>query len=145
MLHQTFGDPCLPVNHRGIILFTGLDLLAAIHRRCARRAWQVGTGIRTFCLWTGCINAYDRFLTSLKVFFPLICAERGQVHTSHNVLCSSAAEEPHQQLAIETLDELDWCLEQLETLKTRHSVSEMASNKVVRKPWVMNTHTHTHT
>lgn len=39
-------------------------------------------------------------------------------------------EEPHQQLAIETLDELDWCLEQLETLKTRHSVSEMASNKV---------------
>ncbi|KAM9349060.1 3',5'-cyclic-AMP phosphodiesterase 4C isoform 4-T4 [Symphorus nematophorus] len=41
-------------------------------------------------------------------------------------------EEPHQQLAIETLDELDWCLEQLETLKTRHSVSEMASNKFKR-------------
>uniref|UniRef100_A0A3P9B490 Phosphodiesterase n=1 Tax=Maylandia zebra TaxID=106582 RepID=A0A3P9B490_9CICH len=40
--------------------------------------------------------------------------------------------EPHQQLAIETLDELDWCLEQLETLKTRHSVSEMASNKFKR-------------
>uniref|UniRef100_A0A7N6AZ83 Phosphodiesterase n=1 Tax=Anabas testudineus TaxID=64144 RepID=A0A7N6AZ83_ANATE len=36
------------------------------------------------------------------------------------------------QLAIETLDELDWCLEQLETLKTRHSVSEMASNKFKR-------------
>ncbi|MEQ2173279.1 cAMP-specific 3',5'-cyclic phosphodiesterase 4D, partial [Goodea atripinnis] len=43
---------------------------------------------------------------------------------------TSLAEEPHQQLAMETLDELDWCLEQLETLKTRHSVSEMASNKV---------------
>uniref|UniRef100_A0A669DHJ7 Phosphodiesterase n=1 Tax=Oreochromis niloticus TaxID=8128 RepID=A0A669DHJ7_ORENI len=42
------------------------------------------------------------------------------------------AKEPHQQLAIETLDELDWCLEQLETLKTRHSVSEMASNKFKR-------------
>lgn len=40
------------------------------------------------------------------------------------------AEEPFQKLAVETLDELDWCLEQLETLKTRHSVSEMASNKV---------------
>ncbi len=39
-------------------------------------------------------------------------------------------EEPFQKLAVETLDELDWCLEQLETLKTRHSVSEMASNKV---------------
>lgn len=51
---------------------------------------------------------------------------------SHNTsLCLSGTEEPHQQLAIETLDELDWCLEQLETLKTRHSVSEMASNKVI--------------
>ncbi|KFZ61202.1 cAMP-specific 3',5'-cyclic phosphodiesterase 4D, partial [Antrostomus carolinensis] len=28
--------------------------------------------------------------------------------------------------------ELDWCLDQLETLQTRHSVSEMASNKVQR-------------
>ncbi|XP_070700507.1 3',5'-cyclic-AMP phosphodiesterase 4C isoform X2 [Pempheris klunzingeri] len=45
---------------------------------------------------------------------------------------TSLAEEPHQQLAIETLDELDWCLEQLDTLKTRHSVSEMASNKFKR-------------
>ncbi|XP_028988659.1 cAMP-specific 3',5'-cyclic phosphodiesterase 4D isoform X3 [Betta splendens] len=45
---------------------------------------------------------------------------------------TSLAEEPHQQLAIEMLDELDWCLEQLETLKTRHSVSEMASNKFKR-------------
>uniref|UniRef100_A0A8C7G388 Phosphodiesterase n=1 Tax=Oncorhynchus kisutch TaxID=8019 RepID=A0A8C7G388_ONCKI len=40
--------------------------------------------------------------------------------------------EPFQQLAVETLDELDWCLEQLDTLKTRHSVSEMASNKFKR-------------
>ncbi|CAG5896893.1 unnamed protein product [Menidia menidia] len=45
---------------------------------------------------------------------------------------TSLAEEPHQQLSMETLDELDWCLEQLETLKTRHSVSEMASNKFKR-------------
>uniref|UniRef100_A0AAY4AF64 Phosphodiesterase n=1 Tax=Denticeps clupeoides TaxID=299321 RepID=A0AAY4AF64_9TELE len=40
--------------------------------------------------------------------------------------------EPLQKLALETLEELDWCLEQLETLKTRHSVSEMASNKFKR-------------
>lgn len=40
------------------------------------------------------------------------------------------AEEAYQKLASETLEELDWCLEQLETLQTRHSVSEMASNKV---------------
>lgn len=54
------------------------------------------------------------------------------------------AEEAYQKLASETLEELDWCLDQLETLQTRHSVSEMASNKVrpcsalseVRRRWI---------
>ncbi|XP_045079463.1 cAMP-specific 3',5'-cyclic phosphodiesterase 4D isoform X2 [Coregonus clupeaformis] len=45
---------------------------------------------------------------------------------------SSITEEPYQKLAMETLEELDWCLDQLETLQTRHSVSEMASNKFKR-------------
>lgn len=44
------------------------------------------------------------------------------------------AEEAYQKLASETLEELDWCLDQLETLQTRHSVSEMASNKVSPPP-----------
>uniref|UniRef100_A0A8C6TXZ1 Phosphodiesterase n=2 Tax=Neogobius melanostomus TaxID=47308 RepID=A0A8C6TXZ1_9GOBI len=42
------------------------------------------------------------------------------------------SEEPYQKLAMETLEELDWCLDQLETLQTRDSVSEMASNKFKR-------------
>uniref|UniRef100_A0AAR2IST6 Phosphodiesterase n=1 Tax=Pygocentrus nattereri TaxID=42514 RepID=A0AAR2IST6_PYGNA len=42
------------------------------------------------------------------------------------------ADDAYQKLAIETLEELDWCLDQLETLQTRHSVSEMASNKFKR-------------
>uniref|UniRef100_A0A8C1JIC4 Phosphodiesterase n=1 Tax=Cyprinus carpio TaxID=7962 RepID=A0A8C1JIC4_CYPCA len=42
------------------------------------------------------------------------------------------ADEASQKLAVETLEELDWCLDQLETLQTRHSVSEMASNKVFK-------------
>lgn len=41
-------------------------------------------------------------------------------------------EETCQQLARETLEELDWCLEQLETMQTYRSVSEMASHKVCR-------------
>ncbi|XP_028569499.2 3',5'-cyclic-AMP phosphodiesterase 4C-like isoform X2 [Podarcis muralis] len=41
-------------------------------------------------------------------------------------------EDASQKLAVETLEELDWCLDQLETLQTRHSVSEMASNKFKR-------------
>uniref|UniRef100_A0A8C1W4Z4 Phosphodiesterase n=1 Tax=Cyprinus carpio TaxID=7962 RepID=A0A8C1W4Z4_CYPCA len=40
--------------------------------------------------------------------------------------------ETYQQLARETLEELDWCLDQLETIQTHRSVSEMASNKFKR-------------
>ena len=31
---------------------------------------------------------------------------------------------------METLEELDWCLDQLETMQTHRSVSDMASSKV---------------
>ena len=34
------------------------------------------------------------------------------------------------KLSLETLEEMDWCLEQLETIQTHRSVSDMASNKV---------------
>ena len=37
------------------------------------------------------------------------------------------------KLSIETLEELDWCLEQLETMQTHRSVSDMASSKVGKK------------
>lgn len=47
-------------------------------------------------------------------------------------LTAQPPEDTGQKLALETLDELDWCLDQLETLQTRHSVGEMASNKVRR-------------
>ena len=39
-------------------------------------------------------------------------------------------------MARETLEELDWCLEQLETMQTYRSVSEMASHKVCRSSGV---------
>lgn len=52
------------------------------------------------------------------------------------------SEEPYQKLAVETLEELDWCLDQLETLQTRDSVSEMASNKV-NKPASHTLYAHT--
>ena len=32
--------------------------------------------------------------------------------------------------AIETMEELDWCLDQLETIETHRSVSDMATSKV---------------
>ncbi|XP_063075740.1 3',5'-cyclic-AMP phosphodiesterase 4B isoform X2 [Engraulis encrasicolus] len=45
-------------------------------------------------------------------------------------LCPS--DESYQRLAVETMEELDWCLDQLETIQTYRSVSDMASNKFKR-------------
>jgi hypothetical protein len=43
-------------------------------------------------------------------------------------------DDAYMKLAIETMEELDWCLDQLETIQTHRSVSDMASLKVGR-PW----------
>ena len=40
------------------------------------------------------------------------------------------AEDQYQKLAQDTLEELEWCLDQLETIQTHRSVSDMASSKV---------------
>ncbi|KAF3852598.1 hypothetical protein F7725_005953 [Dissostichus mawsoni] len=45
---------------------------------------------------------------------------------------AALSEQQYQQLALDTLEELDWCLDQLETIQTHRSVSEMASNKFKR-------------
>uniref|UniRef100_A0A8D3DYK0 Phosphodiesterase n=1 Tax=Scophthalmus maximus TaxID=52904 RepID=A0A8D3DYK0_SCOMX len=42
------------------------------------------------------------------------------------------SDESYQKLAMETMEELDWCLDQLETIQTYRSVSDMASNKFKR-------------
>uniref|UniRef100_A0A3Q3W691 Phosphodiesterase n=1 Tax=Mola mola TaxID=94237 RepID=A0A3Q3W691_MOLML len=62
----------------------------------------------------------------------MIVTPFAQVSGIMNGIISVLYREPYQKLAVETLEELDWCLDQLETLQTRHSVSEMASNKFKR-------------
>lgn len=42
-------------------------------------------------------------------------------------------DENYIRLSIETLEELDWCLDQLETIQTHRSVSDMATSKVGKK------------
>ncbi|KAM7014326.1 3',5'-cyclic-AMP phosphodiesterase 4B isoform 1-T1 [Passerculus sandwichensis] len=60
-----------------------------------------------------------------------MCGMRPQRQPDYMSVCLFA-EEPYQKLAMETLEELDWCLDQLETIQTYRSVSEMASNKFKR-------------
>uniref|UniRef100_A0A8C9TL48 3',5'-cyclic-AMP phosphodiesterase n=1 Tax=Scleropages formosus TaxID=113540 RepID=A0A8C9TL48_SCLFO len=50
-------------------------------------------------------------------------------------------EEAYQQLAHETLEELDWCLDQSETIETHRSVSDVASTKVQISPVLTDTRT----
>ncbi|GCC29892.1 hypothetical protein chiPu_0008335 [Chiloscyllium punctatum] len=52
--------------------------------------------------------------------------------TSQPTIPRISLTESYQKLAMETLEELDWCLDQLETIQTYRSVSEMASNKFKR-------------
>ena len=40
-------------------------------------------------------------------------------------------DDTYMRTAVETLEELDWCLDQLENMQTHRSVSDMASNKVL--------------
>lgn len=40
-------------------------------------------------------------------------------------------DESYVRLAMDTMEELDWCLDQLETIQTHRSVSDMASLKVI--------------
>uniref|UniRef100_A0A4W6BTV2 Phosphodiesterase n=1 Tax=Lates calcarifer TaxID=8187 RepID=A0A4W6BTV2_LATCA len=51
---------------------------------------------------------------------------------AHGVRVTHSLNESYQKLAMETMEELDWCLDQLETIQTYRSVSDMASNKFKR-------------
>ena len=46
-------------------------------------------------------------------------------------------DESYIRMSIETLEELDWCLDQLETIQTHRSVSDMATSKVKNSVWHM--------
>ncbi|XP_016361441.1 cAMP-specific 3',5'-cyclic phosphodiesterase 4C-like [Sinocyclocheilus anshuiensis] len=58
--------------------------------------------------------------------------KRSPVTSQPTVPPATLSDETYQQLARETLEELDWCMDQLETIQTHRSVSEMASNKFKR-------------
>jgi hypothetical protein len=47
---------------------------------------------------------------------------------SRSVPVLAAAEDV--KMMVDTLEELEWCLEQLETIQTHKSVSDMATSKV---------------
>ncbi|XP_052403820.1 cAMP-specific 3',5'-cyclic phosphodiesterase 4B isoform X2 [Carassius gibelio] len=59
-------------------------------------------------------------------------SKRSPVSSQPPVTKTNLSDESFQKLAVETMEELDWCLDQLETIQTYRSVSDMASNKFKR-------------
>ncbi|XP_017558897.1 cAMP-specific 3',5'-cyclic phosphodiesterase 4B isoform X2 [Pygocentrus nattereri] len=63
---------------------------------------------------------------------PCPSSKRSPVTTQPPLTRASLPDESYQKLAVETMEELDWCLDQLETIQTYRSVSDMASTKFKR-------------
>uniref|UniRef100_A0A8C5M947 Phosphodiesterase n=1 Tax=Leptobrachium leishanense TaxID=445787 RepID=A0A8C5M947_9ANUR len=88
------------------------------------------------------VTPFAQVLASLRTVrnnFAALTNLQDRAPSKRSTMCNQTSinkanipEEAYQKLASETLEELDWCLDQLETLQTRHSVSEMASNKFKR-------------
>ncbi|XP_030608772.1 cAMP-specific 3',5'-cyclic phosphodiesterase 4B-like isoform X2 [Archocentrus centrarchus] len=96
----------------------------------------------------GELHGEDLIVTPFAQVLASLRTVRNNFTTLTNVQCvsnkrSPATSQPHvtkvclsdesyQKLAMETMEELDWCLDQLETIQTYRSVSDMASNKFKR-------------
>uniref|UniRef100_A0A1W7RAV0 Phosphodiesterase n=1 Tax=Hadrurus spadix TaxID=141984 RepID=A0A1W7RAV0_9SCOR len=57
---------------------------------------------------------------------------KSSVNQANSSPSKSVTEESSSKLAVETLEELDWCLEQLETIQAHRSVGDMAFSKFKR-------------
>ena len=61
-----------------------------------------------------------------------------RVHEWHEFCYVTFTESEVHKMALETLEELEWCLDQLETIQTHRSVADMATNKVSEFRWEWN-------
>ncbi|XP_014044969.1 cAMP-specific 3',5'-cyclic phosphodiesterase 4B isoform X1 [Salmo salar] len=95
----------------------------------------------------GELHGEDLIVTPFAQVLASLRTVRNNFTTLTNVQCTSKrspagpqppvtrvcqSDESYQKLAMETMEELDWCLDQLETIQTYRSVSDMASNKFKR-------------
>ncbi|XP_076307248.1 3',5'-cyclic-AMP phosphodiesterase, isoforms N/G-like isoform X8 [Tachypleus tridentatus] len=76
-------------------------------------------------------NVRNNYITLAKV--PASKSRRSSPsNNSSSVSNKQLTEEQYAKLAVETLDEFDWCLDQLETIQAHRSVGDMASCKFRR-------------
>lgn len=83
------------------------------------------------CLLSHCNSYFIIAYANIKSSWISLAILINQSYAQNNYFFVSVAVDDNQiKLSIETLEELDWCLEQLETMQTHRSVSDMASSKV---------------
>lgn len=86
------------------------------------------------------VTPFAQILASLKIVRNNYVSLTNATSSKQKKLCgspgnstptpkTSLTEEEQERLATETLDELDWCLEQLETIQAHRSVGDMAFSK----------------
>jgi len=66
------------------------------------------------------------------IFFASCQLEHSErsIEAAVRVFFSSHADSATRELALDILNDLDWCLDQLEGMQTHRSVSDMTTNKV---------------
>jgi len=70
------------------------------------------------------------FIQHIVICTNCLCSAYIWLWQSVKNVANFHSEEEFDELAASTLGELDWCLEQLETIQTHRSVSDMATSKV---------------
>ena len=58
--------------------------------------------------------------------------QQQQVNQNQTAAQKPLSEDTMSRLAVETLEELDWCMDQLETIQSHRSVGDMATSKFRR-------------
>ncbi|CAF4777403.1 unnamed protein product [Pieris macdunnoughi] len=71
----------------------------------------------------------NNFRVERSISPTLLFRETVGEHRKNNFVSPNNLHEAYMKLALETVEELDWCLDQLETIQTHRSVSDMASLK----------------
>lgn len=75
-----------------------------------------------------CLLSLEQIINAKRSRRPTQSSSMGRASTAGVQLVQG--DESYTRLATDTIEELDWCLDQLETIQTHRSVSDMASLKV---------------
>lgn len=78
------------------------------------------------------INTFSRPRDGRRPSYTQLIQQQQSQQAHSGPGAKPASEESMSRLTVETLEELDWCLDQLETIQAHRSVGDMATSKFKR-------------